>query len=172
MRYWQVFGGEKKIEIFLQSKDEFEDRNIEIYCEEDSHVDVQIIVEKQSVVFDVNIDVNILANKTVHKIEIHKDPKKEEFKVLKLKDNILPRGLVPLEELFDFNDVAKKSKIEPMGGNIEECNIGTEQIPKIIKLSKSLPIVTKRRYIALFKEFIDVFSWSYEELKAYDTSII
>ena len=84
----------------------------------------------------------------------------------------MTRGLVPLEELFDFNDVAKKPKIEPPGTYIEECNIGTEQNPKIIKLSKSLPIITKQRYIAMFKEFIDVFSWSYEDLKAYDTSII
>ena len=68
--------------------------------------------------------------------------------------------------------MAKKPKMEPNGKNIEECNIGTEQKPKIIKLSKSLPIITKRRYIDLFKEFIDVFAWSYEDLKSYDTNII
>ena len=28
------------------------------------------------------------------------------------------------------------------------------------------------KYIALFKEFQDVFAWSYEDLKSYDTSII
>jgi hypothetical protein len=31
--------------------------------------------------------------------------------VLQLKSNVLPRGLVPLEDLFDSNDVAKKPKI-------------------------------------------------------------
>jgi hypothetical protein len=30
--------------------------------------------------------------------------------ILHLKNNVLPRGLVPLEDLFDFNDVAKKTK--------------------------------------------------------------
>ena len=80
--------------------------------------------------------------------------------------------MVPLEDMSDFNVVAKKPKMEPTGTNIEECNIGTEKNPKIIKLSKSLTIVTKQRYIALFKEFIYVFSWSCEDLKSYDTSII
>jgi hypothetical protein len=62
---------------------------------------------------------------------------------LQLKNNVLPRGLVPLEELFDFNDVAKNPKIEPSGKEVEECNIGTEEKPKMIKLSKSLPPETK-----------------------------
>jgi hypothetical protein len=33
-----------------------------------------------------------------------------ETDVLHLKSNVLPRGLFPLEDLFDFNDVAKKMK--------------------------------------------------------------
>jgi hypothetical protein len=31
-----------------------------------------------------------------------------------------------LEELFDFDDVAKKPKIEPTGKDVEDCNIGTD----------------------------------------------
>ena len=42
----------------------------------------------------------------------------------------------------------------------------------MIKLSESLPTAEKQKYIALFKEFIDFFTWSYEDLKAYKTSII
>jgi hypothetical protein len=91
---------------------------------------------------------------------------------LQLKNNVLPRGLVPLEELFDFIDVAKNPKIESTGKEVKECNIRTEGKPKIIKLSKSLPPEKKHKYIELFKEFVDVFSWSYEDLKSYDTSII
>ena len=45
--------------------------------------------------------------------------------ILQLKDNIFPRGLVPLEELFDFDDVAKKPKIEPTEKDVEYCNIRT-----------------------------------------------
>ena len=42
----------------------------------------------------------------------------------------------------------------------------------MIKLAKSLPAHIKKKYFDLFKEFADVFSWSYEDLKSYDTSII
>jgi hypothetical protein len=49
----------------------------------------------------------------------------EDFGILQLKNNVLPRGLVPLEDLFDFNDVSKKPKIEARGKEVEDCNIGT-----------------------------------------------
>jgi len=68
--------------------------------------------------------------------------------------------------------VAKKPKIEPTRSTVEECNIGTKEKPKIVKLSKSLPSAEKKKYIEIFKEFIDLFAWSYEDLKSYDTIII
>eukprot|EP00253_Pinus_taeda_P001603 PITA_01603 len=42
----------------------------------------------------------------------------------------------------------------------------------MIKLSKNLPPNQKQKYVDLFKEFQDVFAWSYEDLKSYDTSVI
>ena len=62
--------------------------------------------------------------------------------------------------------------MEPLKLDIEECNIGFEEDPKMIKLSKSLPPNEKVKYIELLKEFQDVFSWNYEDLKSYYTSII
>ena len=44
--------------------------------------------------------------------------------------------------------------------------------PKLIKIFKTLPPAKNLKYISLFKEFQDVFSWSYEDLKSYDNSII
>jgi len=38
----------------------------------------------------------------------------EETEVINLKDNFLPKGLIPLEDLFDSNDIPKKSKMEPV----------------------------------------------------------
>ena len=106
----------------------------------------------------------------MNKVELNEvDKDQEESEILQLKDNVFPRGLAPLEELFDFNDVAKKPKIEPTGANVEECNIRTEEKLKIVKLSKSLPSTEKHKYIEFFKESIDVFAWSYEDLKSYDT---
>ena len=42
----------------------------------------------------------------------------------------------------------------------------------MIKLSKSLPPDKKLKYVELIKEFRDVFAWSYEDLKYYDSSVI
>jgi hypothetical protein len=39
-------------------------------------------------------------------------------------------------------------------------------------LSKYIPIEQKKKYVEFVKEYKDVFSWSYEYLKTYDTSII
>ena len=66
----------------------------------------------------------------------------------------------------------KKPTVEYIESDVEECNIGTKDQPKMIKLASSLPTDMKKKFIDLFKEFVDVFSWSYEDLKAYDTEII
>ena len=42
----------------------------------------------------------------------------DEFDVINLKDTFLPKGLTPLEYLFDSNDVAKKPKMEPLRSDI------------------------------------------------------
>ena len=68
--------------------------------------------------------------------------------------------------------MAKNPKLEPVETKLEECNIGSELKPMMIKLSKTLPTHIKRKYIELFKYFADVFAWSYEDLKSYDTEII
>ena len=71
---------------------------------------------------------------------------------------ISSKGLVPLEDLFDSNDVARKPKMEPLRTNIEECNRGTEEKPKLTKISKALPPNEKLKYINLFIEFQDIFA--------------
>jgi len=62
--------------------------------------------------------------------------------------------------------------MQPLNADIEDCNIGTEENPKMIKLSKTLPPDQKLKYVELFKEFQDAFAWRYEDLKSYDTSVI
>ena len=80
--------------------------------------------------------------------------------------------MVPLEELFDHNDVAKTPGIVPSETKVEDFNIGTTSDPKLIKISKNLPKQARREYLALLKKYTKVFSWRYEDLKVYDTSII
>lgn len=84
----------------------------------------------------------------------------DETEIINLKDNFLPKGLTPLEELFDSNDIPKKPKMEPLKSDIEECNIGSKEKLKLIKLSKPLPPNEKLKYMELMKEFHDVFAWS------------
>ena len=89
-----------------------------------------------------------------------------ENEVIELKDNFLPIGLTLLEDIFDSNDIPRKPKMQPLNPEIEDCNIGTTQDPKMVKLSKALPPNQKLKYIELFKEFQDVFAWRYEDLKS------
>jgi len=63
-----------------------------------------------------------------------------EHKVLQLKNNFIMKGLVPLEQLFDINDVPIKPIVLTKDDSIEEYNTGTKKEPKYIKLSKDIPI--------------------------------
>jgi ribonuclease HI len=165
IRYWQVFGNDNQIENFLQCKNEFECTNIDLEYDDD---DVKKSVSGTGSVN--NVDFEGLNENKVDVDELNEN--EIDFGILQLKNNVLPRGLVTLEDLFNFKDVAKKWKIEASGKEVEECNIGTKEKPKMIKLSKSLPPEQKWKYIEHFKEYVDVFAWGYEDLKSYDTSMI
>jgi len=95
-----------------------------------------------------------------------------EMDILQLKNNVIPKGLIPLEELFDQDDVARKPTLQPTEKGVEEVNIGTTATPKMVKLSKALPPKIKDKYISLMPSFADVFAWDYSDLKTYDTNII
>jgi hypothetical protein len=91
---------------------------------------------------------------------------------VELKTNHILRGLVPLERLFDSNDVYKGVVMKNQEEEITDCNIGTIENPKIIKLSKEIVVEQKGRYVNLIKNNYDIFAWSYEYLKTFDTNII
>jgi len=65
--------------------------------------------------------------KNLEKVEIE-EIMNDDPEILNLKNNF-----VPLEDLFDSKDVARKQKMEPLRVDIEECNMGTEEKPKLIK---------------------------------------
>jgi hypothetical protein len=66
---------------------------------------------------------------------------------VQLKNNIIPKGLVPLERIFDENDVDRNPRITVNDGDVEDCNIGTQDNPKIVRLSKTLSPEIKQRYM-------------------------
>jgi len=94
------------------------------------------------------------------------------MEVLQLKDNIIHRSLIPLEELFDQDDAARKLSLVPTKEGVEDVNLGTADKPKLVKLSKALSPKVKAQYGRLLSEFSDVFAWDYSDLKVYDKDII
>ena len=92
--------------------------------------------------------------------------------IIQLSTNSIPKGLVPLEELFDNNDVGKIPGVKLNNEDVEDVNIRIEQDLKIVKVASKLPQEVKEIYIQLLEKNFDVFSWSYEDLKFYDTNVI
>jgi hypothetical protein len=89
-----------------------------------------------------------------------------------LKNNQIPKGLIPLERLFDHDDIPLKSTLQPQPEEVEYCDIGTKETPKLVKISKYLPPEIKSKYAELLKQYKDIFVWSYDELRTYDTTVI
>ena len=92
--------------------------------------------------------------------------------MLVLKNNPIPKGLIPLEILFDKDNIPLKSTLQPQPEEVEDCDIGTKENSKLVKISKYLPPEMKSKYVELLKQYKDVFAWSYDELKTYDTTVI
>jgi hypothetical protein len=93
-------------------------------------------------------------------------------RMLILKNNQIPKGLIPLEILFNHDDIPLKSTLHPQREEVEDCDIGTKETPRLVKVSKYLPPDIKSKYDEFLKQYKDVFSWSYDELRTYDTTII
>jgi hypothetical protein len=92
--------------------------------------------------------------------------------MLVLKNNQILKGLLPLERLFDHDDIPLNSTLQPQPEEVEDCNIGTKETPKMVNISKYLPLETKIKYVELLMKYKDVFTWSYDELRTYDTTVI
>jgi len=172
---WKVFEDDLQIKFFLTLQHEFERLNID--CDRASQS--QILQEEITHPISPRTANQILCPTIFNTDDIqtireigHEEIVDIEEEIINLRDNLLPKGLTPLEDIFDSNDVPRKPKMQPLNLNIEECNIGTSLKPKIVKLSASIPPDQKPKYIDLFKEFQDVFAWGYEDLKSYDTSVI
>jgi hypothetical protein len=130
-----VFEDDEELKRFLEKMDEFSSLHIE-----------QDLYDGQ----------NLHANKFLKKIADH-----ENFQLL---SNHIPMGLVPLERFFDNNDVAIKISSSKENTNFIDCNLGTEEEPKYVKLSKCLLENSRDEYVKLLKEFYDLFAWKYEDL--------
>jgi hypothetical protein len=143
VKHWKVFEDDLEIKRFLETIEEFSEM----------HIDQDSVSEEE---FD--------GSELLSKIENHE--------IIQFPGNHIPRGLVPLERLFDGNDVAIKGRVSGDDADTTECNIGTPEEPKLVKLSMSLTKEQRIEYTELLREFVDVFAWTYKDLKTYDTSVI
>jgi hypothetical protein len=84
------------------------------------------------------------------------DPQKFQDKItnhcmLVLENNQIPKGLIPLERLFDHDDIPLNSPMQPQPEEVGDCDIGTKENPKLVKISKYLPPEMKSKYVELLK---------------------
>lgn len=87
----------------------------------------------------------------------------------------MPKNIIRLEKLFDLQDKFKRlanTKTSSSSLLYEVVNLGTKQNPRNINLGKNCTPVERATFRKLFKEFKDVFMWTYKDLKTYDTKII
>lgn len=54
----------------------------------------------------------------------------------------------------------------------ESVNLGTKEDPKNVNLGSGCSPQEKVAFVKLFKEYKDVFAWTYEDLKTFDTSLM
>jgi hypothetical protein len=144
---WKVFEGDEHIIDFLTNQENFKDVDID------------------DEVFQDQIEET---NFQEQRGETDHSSKKPRF-------HMIPKGVANLENLFDLRERFKGSMNTKTGSSCpiyETINLGTSETPKNINLGKTMSKEERKDYLKLFREYQDVFSWSYRELKNYDTCII
>jgi ribonuclease HI/transposase InsO family protein len=107
----------------------------------------------------------------LHDFTVIPNPKPPESEMV----NSLPNSVVRLEKFYDFEDKFKKTvncKTNSSSLHYEKVNLGTNDNPQYINLGLGCSKHEKVAFIRLFKEFKDVFAWTYEDLKTFDPNII
>jgi hypothetical protein len=93
-------------------------------------------------------------------------------KILQLPTNHIPKGLVPLERIFDQNDVPVKPLDPEKEADVIDCNLGTVADPKHVKLSKLMSGKYIAKYEKFLKEFTDMFAWNHEDIRTFNETIL
>jgi hypothetical protein len=109
IKHWKVFEDDIEIKKFLQYVDEFSALHIDQDPDLESHPHPEVFL-----------------NKIANHLIIH------------LPSNHILKGLVPLERLFDGNDVAVNGRVSNEYVDTVECNIDTQEEPKYVNFSSSL----------------------------------
>ena len=59
-------------------------------------------------------------------------------KIIELKSNFIPKGLVPLKRIFSKDDTPLKPVVQSSKENVVDCNIGTAEHLRMVNISKVL----------------------------------
>ena len=62
--------------------------------------------------------------------------------------------------------------IQPHEEPVETVNLGTEENRKEVKIGANLESSVKNRLIQMLHDYVEVFSWSYEDMPRVDTDIV
>jgi hypothetical protein len=141
IKHWQVFKDDEEIQRFLKNIEEFSNISID---QDDKDGEVE-----------------------VHAADFLQD-NVAGHKIIELKTNHMPKGLVPLEKIFDHNDIFIKEIIQTKETNVVDCDINPDSNPRLVKISRKLSQKQREAYLELMKKYSDIFAWSYEYLKVFD----
>ena len=82
----------------------------------------------------------------------------------------LPDYMVTQEEILE--DPYKEAQIQPEE-ELEEVNLGAGLgSPKPVFISSRLTAQEKEQLIALFRRYVDVFAWTYDEMSGLDLGLV
>jgi ribonuclease HI len=142
---WRVFDDDQQIINFLHMEETFQG----VVIDEQTHDD------------------------NLHDFTVIPNPKSPE--ALSDMVNSIPKSVVRLEKFYDFEDKFKKMvncKTNSSSLSYEKVNLGTSENPQCINLGLGCSRQEKAAFVKLFKEFKDVFAWTYNDLKTFDPNII
>jgi hypothetical protein len=111
IKHWQVFKDNEEIQRFLKTIEEFSNISID---QDDENGEVEI-----------------------HATDVLQDTI-VGHKIIELKTNHLPKGLVPLERLFNHNDVSRKVVIQTEEMDVVDYDISPDENPRLVKISRKL----------------------------------
>ena len=87
----------------------------------------------------------------------------------------VPNLVLRLEKFFDLQDKFRSvpnCKTNSSQMRYETINLGTYLNPQTINLGVDCNPEEKTAFIKLFKEFKDVFAWTYDDLKTFNTQVM
>lgn len=93
----------------------------------------------------------------------------QEQDIIQLNNNKIPKDLIPFEGLFDRNDQVKIKGININPDNYKEYEVFLD---KSLKIGISNTPKQIQEIVQLCKTYVDVISWSYDDLKVFDRSMI